>query len=180
MFSEVLTRDEWLRVFDNIFSNHPAFLLCLVAAYCVVSRGPLLHCSEFDDFNVRESFAIRSLRSHWNLDYRLTDTIISTVSLTLSKIDKRTCCKIRVTPCSLFTVLLSHFPIKGNVILLLLSFVYTIIIIIAFPHQGEKCHAWLPKWLHPVTAKRANNQGGTVHISNSTTPNVLILVSGDT
>ena len=27
--------------------------------------------------------------------------------------------------------------------------------------------------------KRANNQGGNVHISNSTTPIVLILVSGD-
>ena len=40
-------------------------------------------------------------------------------------------------------------------------------------------HAWLPKWLHPVTAKRANNQGENVHISNSTTPIVLILVSGD-
>ena len=40
-------------------------------------------------------------------------------------------------------------------------------------------HAWLPIWLRPVTAKRANNQGGNVHISNSTTPIVLILMSGD-
>ena len=40
-------------------------------------------------------------------------------------------------------------------------------------------HASLPKWLRPVTAKRANNQGENVHISNSTTPIVLILVSGD-
>ena len=40
-------------------------------------------------------------------------------------------------------------------------------------------HAWLPKWLRPVTAKRANNQEENVHISNSTTPIVLILVSGD-
>ena len=40
-------------------------------------------------------------------------------------------------------------------------------------------HAWLPKWLRPVTAKRANNQGGHVHISNSTTPIMLILVPGD-
>ena len=39
-------------------------------------------------------------------------------------------------------------------------------------------HAWLPK-LRPVAAKRANNQGQNVHISNSTTPIVLILVSGD-
>ena len=40
-------------------------------------------------------------------------------------------------------------------------------------------HAWLPKWLRPVTAKRANNQGGNGPISHSTTPIVLILVSGD-
>ena len=40
-------------------------------------------------------------------------------------------------------------------------------------------HAWLPKWLRPVTAKRANNQGGNVHMSNYTTPIVLISVSGD-
>ena len=40
-------------------------------------------------------------------------------------------------------------------------------------------HAWLPQWLCPVTAKRANNQGENVHISNSTTPVVSILVSGD-
>ena len=33
--------------------------------------------------------------------------------------------------------------------------------------------------LRPVTAKRANNQGEKVHISNSSTPNILILVSGD-
>ena len=39
-------------------------------------------------------------------------------------------------------------------------------------------HVWLPKWLRPVRAKRANNQGENVHISNCTTPIVLILVSG--
>ncbi|KAJ8353824.1 hypothetical protein SKAU_G00213910 [Synaphobranchus kaupii] len=27
LFSEVLTREEWLKLFDNVFSNHPAFLL---------------------------------------------------------------------------------------------------------------------------------------------------------
>ena len=40
-------------------------------------------------------------------------------------------------------------------------------------------HAWLQKWLRPETAKRGNNQRGNVHISHSTTPIVLILVSGD-
>ena len=40
-------------------------------------------------------------------------------------------------------------------------------------------HAWLPIWMRPLTAKRANNQEENVHISNSTTPIVLTLVSGD-
>ncbi|KAG7229366.1 hypothetical protein INR49_012883, partial [Caranx melampygus] len=33
LFSEVLTRDEWLRLFDNIFSNHPSFLIMACVAY---------------------------------------------------------------------------------------------------------------------------------------------------
>ena len=40
-------------------------------------------------------------------------------------------------------------------------------------------HAQLAIWLCPVTAKCANNQGENVHISNSTTPTELILVSRD-
>ena len=40
-------------------------------------------------------------------------------------------------------------------------------------------YARLPIWLCPLTAKRANNQGENVHISNSTTPIVLTLVSGE-
>ncbi|XP_075405425.1 TBC1 domain family member 31 [Tenrec ecaudatus] len=50
VFSEVLTREEWLRLFDNVFSNHPAFLLMAVVAYSVCSRAPLLHCSLRQDF----------------------------------------------------------------------------------------------------------------------------------
>ncbi|XP_013005426.2 TBC1 domain family member 31 isoform X1 [Cavia porcellus] len=50
VFSEVLTREEWLRLFDNIFTNHPSFLLMTVVAYNVCSRAPLLHCTRKDDF----------------------------------------------------------------------------------------------------------------------------------
>uniref|UniRef100_A0A8C6YCC7 TBC1 domain family member 31 n=1 Tax=Naja naja TaxID=35670 RepID=A0A8C6YCC7_NAJNA len=50
MFSEVLTREEWLKMFDNIFSNHPSYLLMVVAAYLICSRAPLLHCSQKEDF----------------------------------------------------------------------------------------------------------------------------------
>ncbi|XP_007488324.1 TBC1 domain family member 31 isoform X1 [Monodelphis domestica] len=50
VFSEVLTREEWLRVFDNVFSNHPSFLLMIVVAYNLCCKAPLLNCSLKDDF----------------------------------------------------------------------------------------------------------------------------------
>ncbi|KAE8599593.1 hypothetical protein XENTR_v10017246 [Xenopus tropicalis] len=50
LFSEVLTREEWLRLFDNVFSNHPSFLLMAVVSYIISSRSPLLHCNQKDDF----------------------------------------------------------------------------------------------------------------------------------
>nr|XP_019573389.1 PREDICTED: TBC1 domain family member 31 isoform X3 [Rhinolophus sinicus] len=50
VFSEVLTREEWLKLFDNVFSNHPSFLLLTVVAYNICSRAPLLNCSLKDDF----------------------------------------------------------------------------------------------------------------------------------
>ncbi|XP_030900300.2 TBC1 domain family member 31 isoform X2 [Melopsittacus undulatus] len=50
LFSEVLTREEWLKVFDNIFSNHPSYFLMIVVAYIICSRAPLLHCKQTADF----------------------------------------------------------------------------------------------------------------------------------
>ncbi|AWO96996.1 putative TBC1 domain family member 31 [Scophthalmus maximus] len=50
LFSEVLTRDEWLRLFDNIFSNHPSFLIITCVAYITCCREPLLLCSQKQDF----------------------------------------------------------------------------------------------------------------------------------
>ncbi|KFQ89694.1 TBC1 domain family member 31, partial [Phoenicopterus ruber ruber] len=50
LFSEVLTREEWLKVFDNIFSNHPSYFLMIVVAYIICSRAPLLHCDQTADF----------------------------------------------------------------------------------------------------------------------------------
>ncbi|XP_028389734.1 TBC1 domain family member 31 [Phyllostomus discolor] len=75
VFSEVLTREEWLKLFDNVFSNHPSFLLMAVVAYNICSRGPLLHCDLRDDFeyffhhrnNLDISVVIREV-------YRLMDT----------------------------------------------------------------------------------------------------------
>ncbi|XP_062394922.1 TBC1 domain family member 31 [Sardina pilchardus] len=50
LFSEVLTRDEWLRLFDNVFSNHPAFLLVAVVAYVTCCRAQLLMLTFREDF----------------------------------------------------------------------------------------------------------------------------------
>ncbi|MEE6463211.1 hypothetical protein FKM82_005820 [Ascaphus truei] len=50
LFSEVLTREEWLKLFDNVFSNQPSFLLMAVVSYIISSRSPLLHCNQKDDF----------------------------------------------------------------------------------------------------------------------------------
>ncbi|XP_069847443.1 TBC1 domain family member 31 isoform X3 [Dipodomys merriami] len=50
VFSEVLTREEWLKLFDNVFSNQPSFLLMTVVAYSTCSRAPLLNCTLKDDF----------------------------------------------------------------------------------------------------------------------------------
>ncbi|KAJ8394642.1 hypothetical protein AAFF_G00044450 [Aldrovandia affinis] len=50
LFSEVLTREEWLKLFDNVFSNHPAFLLMAVVSYVTCCRAPLLLCTQRDDF----------------------------------------------------------------------------------------------------------------------------------
>uniref|UniRef100_A0A667YTG4 TBC1 domain family member 31 n=1 Tax=Myripristis murdjan TaxID=586833 RepID=A0A667YTG4_9TELE len=52
LFSEVLTRDEWLRLFDNVFSNHPSFLIMACVAYITCCREPLLLCSQKQDFEV--------------------------------------------------------------------------------------------------------------------------------
>ncbi|XP_074644614.1 TBC1 domain family member 31-like [Tubulanus polymorphus] len=49
-FSEVLTKDEWLKMWDNVISNHPSFLLTSVVSYSICSRGALLNCTEIDDF----------------------------------------------------------------------------------------------------------------------------------
>uniref|UniRef100_A0A8C5W2X6 TBC1 domain family member 31 n=1 Tax=Microcebus murinus TaxID=30608 RepID=A0A8C5W2X6_MICMU len=54
LFSEVLTREEWLKLFDNVFSNHPSFLLMTVVAYNICSRAPLLNCKLKDDFETVE------------------------------------------------------------------------------------------------------------------------------
>ncbi|XP_043922511.1 TBC1 domain family member 31 [Protopterus annectens] len=75
LFSEVLTREEWLKLFDNVFSNHPSFLLMAVVAYIICSRSPLLHCTEKDDFEYffhhRNNLDMNSMIKE---AYRLMDT----------------------------------------------------------------------------------------------------------
>jgi WD40 repeat protein len=49
IFSEVFSKLEWQILFDNIFSNHPGFLLYLVAAYSICNRTALMQVKEIDD-----------------------------------------------------------------------------------------------------------------------------------
>ncbi len=58
LFSEVLSRDGWLRLWDNALSNHPGFLLLLVTSYLVSARGALLQCARIEDFQVRGELGI--------------------------------------------------------------------------------------------------------------------------
>ena len=58
MFSEVLTREEWLKLFDNVFSNRPSFLLMTVVAYNICSRAPLLSCKAEDNKKKKKIFCM--------------------------------------------------------------------------------------------------------------------------
>lgn len=49
-FSEIFNRNEWLCLFDHIFSNHPSFILYIVTSYCINNRSALLRVQELDDF----------------------------------------------------------------------------------------------------------------------------------
>ncbi|KAG5271002.1 hypothetical protein AALO_G00174760 [Alosa alosa] len=75
LFSEVLTRDEWLRLFDNVFSNHPAFLLVAVVAYVTCCRAQLLMLTFREDFEYffhhRNNFDIGAMIKE---TYRLMST----------------------------------------------------------------------------------------------------------
>ena len=53
MFSEVLSREAWLRTWDNILSNPPGFLLLVVVAYLTTARHTLLQCTKKEDFEVQ-------------------------------------------------------------------------------------------------------------------------------
>eukprot|EP00794_Sanderia_malayensis_P018697 gene18697-20585_t len=50
LFSEILTKDDWLKLWDNIFSNHPSFCLFVIVAYLISSRQTLLSTTDIDDF----------------------------------------------------------------------------------------------------------------------------------
>ncbi|KAJ4448502.1 hypothetical protein ANN_10518 [Periplaneta americana] len=49
-FSEVLCRSDWLRLWDHILSNEPAFFLMAVVAYNIICRRAIMSCKHHDDF----------------------------------------------------------------------------------------------------------------------------------
>uniref|UniRef100_A0AAR2K4F4 TBC1 domain family member 31 n=1 Tax=Pygocentrus nattereri TaxID=42514 RepID=A0AAR2K4F4_PYGNA len=62
LFTEVLTREEWLKLFDNIFTNHPSFLLMAVVAYVTCCRAPLLLCTHRQDFEALQDLRAEAVR----------------------------------------------------------------------------------------------------------------------
>lgn len=52
LFSEVLSKEEWLQLLDNILSNHPSFLVLVAAAYISAARQTLMRCTRQDDVQV--------------------------------------------------------------------------------------------------------------------------------
>jgi hypothetical protein len=49
IFSEVFSKNEWQILFDNIFSNHPGYMIYLAAAYSICNRSSLVKVTEIDD-----------------------------------------------------------------------------------------------------------------------------------
>ncbi|EGD80734.1 hypothetical protein PTSG_01324 [Salpingoeca rosetta] len=49
MFSDVFAEPEWLRVWDNVVSNHPGFIMYIALAYLKASRAALLTCATQED-----------------------------------------------------------------------------------------------------------------------------------
>ena len=52
LFSEVFSKNEWLRLFDHIFTNPPGFFYHLVAAYSICCKSALMRTIELQDFKV--------------------------------------------------------------------------------------------------------------------------------
>jgi hypothetical protein len=52
LFSELFVLDDWLRVWDHLVSNPPAFMYYVVVAYAKYFRTALLETDKHDDFRV--------------------------------------------------------------------------------------------------------------------------------
>jgi hypothetical protein len=52
LFSEVLSKDEWLKLWDNVISQPMSFLLMVVVSYISSARQTLLKCTTTEDVKV--------------------------------------------------------------------------------------------------------------------------------
>lgn len=52
LFSEVLSKEEWLKLWDNILSQPLSFLLMVTTAYISSGRSVLLKCTNVEDIEV--------------------------------------------------------------------------------------------------------------------------------
>ena len=55
LFSEALSKEEWLKLWDNVLSQPLSFLLMVTAAYISTARSALLKCTSVEDVEVSVS-----------------------------------------------------------------------------------------------------------------------------
>ena len=86
LFSEVLSKGEWLRVWDNVISQHPGYLLLMVTAYLTTARQTLYKCSQ------REDFEVGVIIMRWDLS--ITNTLGIVINLLISTEQALVSCRI--------------------------------------------------------------------------------------
>ncbi|XP_071038146.1 TBC1 domain family member 31 isoform X5 [Parasteatoda tepidariorum] len=53
-FSEVFNKNEWFKLWDNLFTNPPCFYLYAVAAFSITIRSALFQCKRLEEFKTLE------------------------------------------------------------------------------------------------------------------------------
>ncbi len=67
MFSEIFNKSDWQILFDNVFSNHPGFLIYLVVAYSVCNHNALILIKDSEDAKVLLfSYKIFNFKDKWH------------------------------------------------------------------------------------------------------------------
>lgn len=80
-FSEVLCRDEWMKLWDHVLVNQPYWMLMAVVSYSLINRTSLLDCYELETFKQFYRWAFFSAK--WIPPYLLSNecTLFSAICM---------------------------------------------------------------------------------------------------